>query len=432
MSDPMAAARGSASTDADEYVTAAEEADSTPAKSRSLTSDAWHDLRRRPLFIIAITVIAFLVTMAVAPSLFTDADPGAKDLQRSRIGPNMPLLAVLFAIGGAGLVAASGISAAASRSRDGVGLSLVAPLAGIGGVVLIVSHFFAANVLYLVVGTLVLIAGLAAASTVGKRLLVGVSTVAGVAVIAVALVVGVLAVIDLTSVETAAPFGYDLQGQDLYARIVHGTKWTLLVGVFASVLTVLVGGAIGVVAGYFGGWIDAIMSRFAEVFFGLPFILGAIVVLSAFRSSGAVSATAIVATVVASIAMLSWPIAMRIARAAAISAKQQDYVRAARALGAGPGRIIFRHMLPNCLAPVLVYATIALGAFIGAEATLSFLGIGLRDPAVSWGVMIADSRNYIRASPLLLIFPASFLTLTVLVFVTIGDAVREALDPKLR
>jgi len=214
--------------------------------------------------------------------------------------------------------------------------------------------------------------------------------------------------------------------------VVYGTRYTLLVGFSATLLTVLIGSLIGILSGYFGGWLDSLLSRIGEVFFGLPFVLGAIVILSAFRSAGFDSAPAIVAMVVMSISVLSWPVSMRIMRSAVIAAKQQDYVKAARALGASSARIIFRHLLPNCLAPVLVYATIALGAFIGAEATLSFLGIGLRDPAVSWGVMIADSRDYIRASPLLLIFPASFLTLTVLVFVTIGDAVREALDPKLK
>jgi oligopeptide transport system permease protein len=119
-------------------------------------------------------------------------------------------------------------------------------------------------------------------------------------------------------------------------------------------------------------------------------------------------------------------------RSAAISAKQHDYVKAARALGASTGRVMRKHLLPNCLAPVLVYATIALGEFIAAEATLSFLGIGLRDPAVSWGVMIADSRDYIRIAPHLLFFPAGFLVVAVLSFVMLGDAIRDALDPKLR
>jgi oligopeptide transport system permease protein len=195
---------------------------------------------------------------------------------------------------------------------------------------------------------------------------------------------------------------------------------------------VLVGGTMGLLAGYLGGWLDGVLSRIADIFFGLPFVLGAIVILSAFRSAGVNGAFAIVGAVVLSISLLSWPVAMRIMRSAAISAKNQDYVKAARALGASTWRIMIKHLLPNCLAPVLVYATIALGAFIGVEATLSFLGIGLRDPAVSWGVMISDARNYIRVAPHLLFFPAGFLVVTVLSFVMLGDAVRDALDPKLR
>ncbi|MGH3979410.1 MAG: ABC transporter permease, partial [Pseudonocardiaceae bacterium] len=165
---------------------------------------------------------------------------------------------------------------------------------------------------------------------------------------------------------------------------------------------------------------------------GLPFVLGAIVALTTLREVTGGSAVAITALVVGIMGLLTWPVTMRIMRSAAISARQQDYVRAARGLGAGPWRVIRRHLLPNCLAPVLVYASIALGAFIGAEATLSFLGIGLRDPVVSWGVMISEARDYVRSSPHMVLFPAGFLAVTVLAFVMLGDAVREAFDPKSR
>jgi oligopeptide transport system permease protein len=125
-------------------------------------------------------------------------------------------------------------------------------------------------------------------------------------------------------------------------------------------------------------------------------------------------------------------VSMRIMRSATIQAKQLDYVKAARALGASTPRIVFRHMLPNTIAPVLVYATIALGAFIGTEATLAYLGIGVRPPVVSWGVMINDAKDYVQASPHELLFPAGLVTITVLAFVMLGDAVRDALDPKSR
>jgi oligopeptide transport system permease protein len=162
-------------------------------------------------------------------------------------------------------------------------------------------------------------------------------------------------------------------------------------------------------------------------------VLGAIVILTTFNAPGSnPGAVTIIVQVVCSIAVLSWPVAMRIMRSATLVAKQLDYVKAARGLGASTPRIIFRHLLPNTIAPVLVYATIALGAFIGAEATLAYLGIGVRAPVISWGVLIADSRDYFRNDPHMLLFPGAFVTLTVLAFVMLGDGIRDALDPKSR
>ncbi|OLR90008.1 ABC transporter permease [Actinokineospora bangkokensis] len=316
MTDPSTAA-SAAGVEAHEYVTAAEHAGS--GKTRSLASDAWHDLRRRPLFLISALVIAVVLVMAAFPSLFTSVDPNYAELSRSRTGPS-----------------------------------------------------------------------------------------------------------------AQAWFGYDNQGADIFARVIHGARASIVVGVCATALTVLIGGALGLLAGYFGGWLDGLMSRVADVFFGLPFVLGAIVILASLDRTSTTEAWEIELLVILCISVLSWPVAMRITRSAAITAKQQDYVKAARALGASPARVILRHLLPNAVAPVLVYATIALGGFIGAEATLSFLGIGLRAPVVSWGVMIADSRDIVRVAPHALLFPAAFLTATVLAFVMLGDAVREALDPKGR
>lgn len=227
-------------------------------------------------------------------------------------------------------------------------------------------------------------------------------------------------------------FGYDNQGYDIYSRVIYGARASIIVGLLATAGVVLFGGLLGILAGFYGGWLDAVLSRVSDIFVGIPFVLGAIVILTTLNAGGKTSPTRVVAQVVLSIAVLSWPVAMRIMRSAAITAKQQDYVKAARALGASPRRLITKHLLPNCLAPVLVYSTIALGAFIGAEATLSYLGIGLRPPVVSWGVMINGAKDYIRVAPHALLFPAGFLTLTVLAFVMLGDAIREALDPKLR
>ncbi|GAB3556300.1 oligopeptide transport system permease protein [Actinopolyspora lacussalsi] len=231
-----------------------------------------------------------------------------------------------------------------------------------------------------------------------------------------------------------APFGYDSIGRDIYTRVIHGARASIVVGVLATLLTVAIGSLVGLFAGYFGGKTDSFLARFAEIFLGLPFVLGAIVILSVFNAGiqGAPGTIRIMLQVILTIGALAWPISMRIMRSAAIAAKQQDYVNAAKALGASHTRIIFKHVLPNCLAPVMVYATIALGQFVGLEATLSYLGLGLQYPVVSWGMMISDSQQYIISTPHMLLFPAGFLVITVLAFVMLGDAVRDALDPKQR
>jgi oligopeptide transport system permease protein len=228
-------------------------------------------------------------------------------------------------------------------------------------------------------------------------------------------------------------FGTDLQGRDVYARTIYGAAPSLAVGFLATFGTVVIGSLAGLLAGYSGGWSDSLLSRLGEIFAGLPFILGGIVILTSFNKPGEiVGAGQLVFQVVLTIVVLTWPVAMRIMRAAAIETSQQDYVKAARALGAGPFRVVLRHILPNPLAPVLVYGAIQFGVFIGAEATLSFLGIGLRDPVVSWGVMISEARDRVQDIPWALFFPAGFLVITVLAFVMMGDAVRDALDPRGR
>jgi oligopeptide transport system permease protein len=228
-------------------------------------------------------------------------------------------------------------------------------------------------------------------------------------------------------------FGYDVQGRDVYARTIYGARASIVVALLSVAGTMLVGGLMGIISGYRGGWVDSLLSRVADVFFGLPFVLGAIVILTTFNGSGSNnSKTKIIGLVIASLVILSWPVVMRLMRSSVLATRDADYIIAARALGAGTGRIILKHLLPNCLAPLLVYSTIMVGSFIGAEATLSFLGVGLKSPVVSWGIMISEAQNYLRVAPNLLFFPAAFLVAAVLSFVMLGEAVREALDPKLR
>jgi oligopeptide transport system permease protein len=228
-------------------------------------------------------------------------------------------------------------------------------------------------------------------------------------------------------------FGYDVQGRDVYARTIYGARASIIVALGSTLGTVLIGGGMGVLAGYRGGWVDALVSRIGEVFSGVPFVLGAIVILFTLNAPGTNRGEwAIMGIVIVSLVTLTWPTSMRIMRSSVLATKEADYITAARAMGAGPGRIILKHLIPNCLASLLVYSTILIGAFIGAEATLSFLGIGLRTPVVSWGIMVSEAQNYLRVSSFLLLFPSAFLVTAVLSFVMLGEAVREALDPKLR
>ncbi|MEV0809974.1 ABC transporter permease [Micromonospora sp. NPDC050200] len=228
-------------------------------------------------------------------------------------------------------------------------------------------------------------------------------------------------------------FGYDVQGRDVYARVIYGANASIVVSLLSVMGTMLIGGTMGIIAGYKGGWVDAVLSRVADIFFGLPFVLGAIVILTTFNGAGTDNSEwKIKGLVIASLVLLGWPVVMRLMRSSVLATKEADYIVAARAMGAGSGRIILKHLLPNCLAPLLVYGTIMVGSFIGAEATLSFLGIGLKHPVVSWGIMINEAQAYLRPSPFLLFFPSAFLVTAVLSFVMLGEAVREALDPKLR
>lgn len=221
-------------------------------------------------------------------------------------------------------------------------------------------------------------------------------------------------------------FGFDLQGCDYFARVVYGARVSMLVGVFTVGGSVLLALILGCLAGYYGGGTDSVLGRITDVFFAIPLTLGAIVMLnSVFDTRG-------VGQVVLVLVLFGWPTMMRLTRSAVLSAKEEDYVTAARALGAGDWRILTRHILPNSIAPVIVYATISIGAAIAAEATLSFLGVGLQLPAISWGLMISVAQSQIQTIPHLLLFPGAFLSVMILSFIMLGDSLRDALDPKLR
>ncbi|MFD9392895.1 ABC transporter permease [Streptomyces sp. NPDC060000] len=221
------------------------------------------------------------------------------------------------------------------------------------------------------------------------------------------------------------PFGFDGQGCDVYTRVVYGARTSVTVGVLATLGVALLGSVLGGLAGFFGGAGDSVLSRITDIFFAIPVVLGGLVLLSVVTSNT-------VWPVIGFMVLLGWPQISRIARGSVITAKHNDYVQAARALGASHSRLLLRHIAPNAVAPVIVVATIALGTFIALEATLSYLGVGLKPPTVSWGIDISAASPYIRNAPHALLWPSGALALTVLAFIMLGDAVRDALDPKLR
>ncbi|MEU1421673.1 MULTISPECIES: ABC transporter permease [unclassified Kitasatospora] len=220
-------------------------------------------------------------------------------------------------------------------------------------------------------------------------------------------------------------FGFDVQGCDVYTRTIWGARNSIIVGVLTTTTVTVIGALLGLLAGWVGGMVDSILSRFTEIFFSIPLLLGGMLIMSMLGKGNAYTVSVVMA-------VLGWPQIFRIMRASVLANKHNDYVMAAKALGAGSFRITFRHILPNAIAPVIVVSAISLGVYIGAEAALSYLGIGVQSPEISWGLMISDAQPRFLTAPHVLLFPSAVLSVTVLAFIMLGDAVRDALDPKLR
>lgn len=220
------------------------------------------------------------------------------------------------------------------------------------------------------------------------------------------------------------PFGTDDLGRDLYSRAVHGARISLSVGFVAVLIALLIGTFYGSIAGYFGGWVDVIMMRFVDVMLAFPSIF-LILAIQAMLTPN-------IYNVMIVIGATSWMGVARLVRAEFLSIKERPYVEAARAIGASPWRIIFRHILPNATHPILVAGTLGMAGAILIESSLSFLGMGVQPPMASWGNMLEDAQAYMREAWWMAVIPGLLITMTVLALYSIGEGLREVFSPRGR
>lgn len=225
--------------------------------------------------------------------------------------------------------------------------------------------------------------------------------------------------------------GTDEVGRDLLSRLLFGARISLMVGLFAVLMEVLIGTTLGAIAGYYGGWIDWALMRITDVFLSIP-LLPLLLVLTAIVAASSSKAALNFGVIVLIIGALSWMSVARLVRASFLSLREREFAEAARAVGNNDGRIIFRHLLPNAVAPIVVQATLDVAGVIVLESTLSFLGLGIQPPTASWGNMLSNAQSNLQTAWWAAVFPGLCILVTVLAINYMGDGLRDALDPNMR